>query len=83
MSEFADDRASQSRTTVAVIDASCASSFQKESGEKALRQVLQAWREFYSEKHQGNDIKIDIAQPDQKDWRCPHLDSPDRESICK
>lgn len=49
------------RTTVAVITARWASAFQKESGEKALREVLQAWREFYSEKHNGNDIKIDIA----------------------
>lgn len=56
----------QTRTTVAVISVRWASAFQKAAGEKALREVLQAWREFYSEKHQGNDIKIDMGEPDPK-----------------
>lgn len=51
----------QNRTTVAVISVRWASEFQKQAGEKALREVLQAWQEFYSQKHQGNGIKIDIG----------------------
>jgi len=37
-----------------------ASPFQKQAREKALREVLQSWREFYMEKNKGNDITIEI-----------------------
>jgi hypothetical protein len=51
----------QSRMTTATISVRWASELQQTAGEKALREVLQAWREFYSEKHRGNVIKIDIG----------------------
>jgi hypothetical protein len=43
---------------VAEITASWGSPLQKQAGEAALRAILLAWREFYSEKHQRNHIKI-------------------------
>lgn len=52
----------QPLTTTAVISVRWASPFQQQAGEKALREVLQAWREFYSEKNRGNVIEIDIGE---------------------
>lgn len=54
------------RTTEAVISVRWASAFQNRAGEKALREVLKAWQEFYSEKHKGNIIKFDIGGPEPK-----------------
>ena len=52
----------KTRRTEAVISVRWASAFQKQAGEKALREVLQAWQEFYSEKNRGNVIKVEIGE---------------------
>ena len=51
---------SESLHTTATITVLWASPFQQQAGEKALREVLQSWREFYMEKHKDNDITIKI-----------------------
>lgn len=56
----------QTLTTTAVISVRWASSFQQQAGERALREVLRAWQEFYSEKNRGNVIKIDIDEAEPK-----------------
>ena len=54
----------QQLKTEAVISVQWASEFQQQAGEKALREVLRAWQEFYAEKNQGNVITIDIHEQD-------------------
>jgi hypothetical protein len=52
------ERKSKQPIKVVEITASWGSPLQKQAGEAALRAVLLAWQEFYSEKHQRNHIKI-------------------------
>lgn len=52
------------RRTDAVISVKWASEFQQEAEEKALREVLRAWQEFYAERNRGN--VIDIGEPPPK-----------------
>lgn len=59
-------QSAKTRRTEAVISMKWASAFQQEAGEKALREVLRAWQEFYSEKNRGNVITIDIGEPEPK-----------------
>jgi hypothetical protein len=56
----------QSRTTVAVFSVRWASAFQQQAGEKALREVLRGWQEFYSEKNRRNVITIEIGEGEPK-----------------
>lgn len=59
-------KSAKPQKTVAVIFVKWASSFQKAAGEKALREVLRAWQEFYLAKNQGNVITIDMGESEPK-----------------
>lgn len=52
------ERKEKQQIKVAEITASWGSPLQKQAGEAALRALLLAWKEFYSEKHQRNYIEI-------------------------
>jgi hypothetical protein len=54
-------RREKQQLKVAEITASWGSPLQKQAGEAALRAILLAWQEFYSEKHQRNDIKLGLT----------------------
>lgn len=54
-------RREKQQLKVAEITASWGSPLQKQAGEAALRAILLAWQEFYSEKHQRNYIKIALT----------------------
>lgn len=53
-------------TTTAVISVRWASAFQQQAGERALREVLRAWQEFYCEKNRGNVIIIEMSEREPK-----------------
>lgn len=56
----------KNQSTESIVSVQWASAFQKQAGEKALGEVLQAWQDFYAEKNQGNVIKIDIGESEPK-----------------